>query len=376
VTAADRIECARLRVLRITDKTRWVFLELAFASGARGLGEASLNGQERLLVDVALAHLPAWLTGAPMPDFERPVPLPLATIATAFDVARCDAAARCEGKPLAAMLGARADVRIPLYANINRRTRDRTPAGHAASAADALATGFEAVKIAPFDEVTPALSDDAEGRAALARGLDRIAATRKVLGGERRLMVDCHWRFAPDLAWRLVDAVREHALYWLECPVAETQANLPLLAQLRRKLNASGTLLAGLEEFSGAPAFLAFADAYDVMMPDMKYVGGVDEMLRTGRMLAERGIAVSPHNPTGPVCHAASLHLSAALPGFSMLEVQFDETPLFFDLGRPAVPGFAGGASDLPAAAGLGLDLDEEQAERLCVLDLTLRPSA
>lgn len=376
MTAADRIERARLRVLRITDKTRWVFLELAFASGARGLGEASLNGQERLLVDAALAHLPAWLADAPLPDFDRPVPLPLATIATAFDVARRDAAARRDGKPLAVVLGAPAQARIPLYANINRRTRDRSPAGHAASATDALASGFTAVKIAPFDEVTPALSDDAEGRAALRRGLDRIAAVRGALGAERRLMVDCHWRFSPALAGRLVEAVREHDLHWLECPVAETPSNLPLLVELRRKLNASGTLLAGLEEFSGAPAFLAFADAYDVMMPDMKYVGGVDEMLRTGRALAERGIAVSPHNPTGPVCHAASLHLSAALPGFSMLEVQFDETPLFFDLGRPALPGFAGGASDLPAAPGLGLDLDEDRAEELCALDLTLRPSA
>ncbi len=373
MTAADRIERARLRVLRITDKTRWVFLELAFASGATGLGEASLNGQERPLVDAALEHLPAWLAGAPLPDFDHPVPLPLAAIATAFDVARCDAAARREGKPFAVVLGAQGQARIPLYANINRRTRDRSPAGHAASAAHALATGFEAVKIAPFDEITPSHSDDAEGRAALECGLERIAAARGVLGSDRRLMVDCHWRFAPDLAWRLVEAVREHDLYWLECPVAETQANLSLLAQMRRRLNASGTLLAGLEEFSGAPAFLAFADAYDVMMPDMKYVGGVEEMLRTGRALAERGIAVSPHNPTGPVCHAASLHLSAALPGFGMLEVQFDETPLFFDLGLPAVPGFAGGASDLPSGAGLGLTLDEAQAEALCVLDLSLR---
>lgn len=374
MTAADRIERARLRVLRITDKTRWVFLELAFASGVTGVGEASLNGRERQLVDAALDHLPAWLAGGPLPDFDRPVPLPLAAVATAFDVARRDAAARREGKSLAVALGVPAEARIPLYANINRRTRDRSPAGHAASATDALATGFEAVKIAPFDEVTPAFCDDAEGRAALQHGLDRIAAVRAAMGSERRLMVDCHWRFAPDLARRLVEAVREHDLYWLECPVAETQANLSLLAQLRRALNASGTLLAGLEEFSGAPAFLAFADVYDVMMPDMKYVGGVDEMLRTGRALAERGIAVSPHNPTGPVCHAASLHLCAALPGFGMLEVQFDETPLFFDLARPRLPGFAGGASDLPAGAGLGLALDEEQAEALCVLDLSLRP--
>ncbi|WP_332695219.1 enolase C-terminal domain-like protein, partial [Bosea sp. (in: a-proteobacteria)] len=290
----DPITQMRFHIARITDKTLWSFLEIRCASGAEGIGEASLAGRERTLVDAAVAHLPRWLAGEPLPDLDVPPPLPVAALRTALDVARCDAAARREGVSLARRLGGDEAARIPLYANINRRTRDRAPAGFAASAAHAVGRGFDAVKIAPFDEVGPQLRDDAEGCAALEEGIARIAAVREAIGPDRRLMVDCHWRFGEALSARLVDAISPFGLYWLECPVAEEPAQIPALSAMRSRLNARGTLLAGLEEFTGAPAFLAYADAYDVMMPDMKYVGGVDEMLRTAEQLAERGIAVSP----------------------------------------------------------------------------------
>ena len=54
------------------------------------------------------------------------------------------------------------------------------------------------------------------------------------------------------------------------------------------------------------------AGAYDVMMPDVKYVGGLREMLQTADQFARHGVRFSPRNPTGPTCHAASLQLSAA----------------------------------------------------------------
>jgi galactonate dehydratase len=372
---ADPVRRARLSLARISDRTIWAFVEVACASGAMGCGEASLAGRERLLVDAALDHLPGRLADASWPELGLAPALPLAAIATAFDVACADASARRAGLPLATAIGGAGDASIPLYANINRRTRDRSPAGFAANAIHAAQRGFTAIKIAPFDEVRPAFEDDAEGRAALEAGLARIAAVRESLGSAARLMVDCHWRFGEALAWRLVEAVRPFGLHWLECPVVETTSAIPLLSALRRRLNAAGIRLAGLEEFTGAEAFLDFArgGAYDVMMPDMKYVGGVAEMVRTATLLAAQGVEVSPHNPTGPICHAASLHACAALPGFTMLELQLDETPLFESLTTHPPPGVEGGCSALPAGPGLGLTLDRDVLEPLTILDVTLR---
>jgi Enolase C-terminal domain-like len=109
----------------------------------------------------------------------------------------------------------------------------------------------------------------------------------------------------------------------------------------------------------------AEAGAYDVMMPDIKYIGGIDEMRRTADLLTRHGIVTSPHNPTGPICHAVSIALCAALPQTGRLELQLDETPLFDDLVAGACPSPAGGAVTVPTAAGHGLSLASAPLDRL-----------
>jgi len=371
---SDAIRSLRLQLARINPKTVWAFLRVAYASGIEGVGEPSLNGRERELIDAAERHLPLWLQTGMGETPERDLPLPAAAIRSAFDVACHDAAGQREGKSIAAQLGGEADATIALYANINRRTTDRSPEGFASSAHHARAQGFSAFKIAPFDEVTRERCAAGEGMAAMQSGLARIAAVRAAVGPAARLMVDCHWRFDERMAAELVEAIVPFELYWLECPIIETPDRAPTLRSLRSRLNARGTRLAGLEEFVGSDAFLAFAEAgsYDVMMPDMKYVGGVPEMMRTAEALSRKGVEVSPHNPTGPICHAASLQVCQVLPGFTMLEMQLDETPLFWDLASPALPAVAGGCSKVPQGSGLGIALNEACLVPLLCVDLAL----
>jgi galactonate dehydratase len=141
----------------------------------------------------------------------------------------------------------------------------------------------------------------------------------------------------------------------------ETGDHLPALGRLRGFANNRGVRLAGCEEAVGVAGFEPFlrAGAYDVMMPDVKYVGGLGEMLRVAERLSEAGVAVSPHNPSGPIAHAASLHVSAAMPNFDRLEVQFDETPLFDALVDGGLPRPIDGEVDIKAlGTGLGVALD------------------
>src|SRR5207237_7672090 len=63
------------------------------------------------------------------------------------------------GVPVYELLGGRLRDRIRNYANINRSTEERTPAGFAAMAGKAVAAGFDAVKLAPFDGMPPRLTD-------------------------------------------------------------------------------------------------------------------------------------------------------------------------------------------------------------------------
>ena len=145
------------------------------------------------------------------------------------------------------------------------------------------------------------------------------------------LMVDCHWRLDEAAALEVIRAVEPLRLYWLECPIPEIEDNLPALRRLRDDANTRGIRLAGLEHGIGIAGFAPYLSAgvYDVMMPDAKYVGGLAEMAQLAELFAQAGVAFSPHNPTGPVCHAASLHVCAAAGNLDRLEIQFDETELF-----------------------------------------------
>jgi galactonate dehydratase len=117
--------------------------------------------------------------------------------------------------------------------------------------------------------------------------------------------------------------------------------------------------LAGCEELVGVQQNRVFAEAgaYDVMMPDVKYAGGVAEMMRLADLFERCGVAFSPHNPSGPISHAASLHVSAVVRSFDRLEVQFDESDLFWTLAGSELPRFEGGSSPLPDGPGLGVTL-------------------
>ncbi len=358
-----RIDRLRLFAADAAPAATWLFAALRFDDAITGWGEATLFGQETAVIRAARRLFPELMKSIASRAalFER-LPfggLPEAAVSSAVMQAFCDADARRADVPLADCLGGRRRDRIGLYANINRRTRDRTPAGMANSADDARAAGFDAIKIAPFDEVRPD-QDRAEMRAAMAPGLDRIAAVRDTLGPAARLMVDCHWRFDEAGAAEMIRAAAPIAPYWIECPVPEAPDQINTICRLRSSANAAGIRLAGLETQIRVEGFRPYlsAGAYDVMMPDVKYAGGPDELMRVAALLERHGVAFSPHNPTGPICHVHSLHICSALGNSDLLEHQFDETPIFDALIEDGGPECEGGRTGINwDQPGLGVAL-------------------
>jgi galactonate dehydratase len=255
---------------------------------------------------------------------------------------------------------------INLYANVNRGTLDRSPAGFAARALEASQHGFDAVKIAPFDEVRPG---EATPGGAIDPGLARIAAVRAAIGPGVQLLVDCHWRLTEASAQDVLREVEPLKLYWFECPLPEEPGNFDALRRLRSRANAHGVRLAGCEMMTGLEGFRPYLEAgiYDAIMPDVKYAGGLRELLRIGEFADAHGVACSPHNPSGPIAHAHSLHLSAHLPSCPFLEYQYDESPLFFDFVTGALPDPRSGRSPLPQGTGLGIGVGGV-ALRRCVI--------
>jgi galactonate dehydratase len=194
-----------------------------------------------------------------------------------------------------------------------------------------------------------------------------VAAVRAAIGPGRRLLVDCHWRLTEAAARNLLRELEPFALHWFECPLREDPAMLPALRRLRSQANVMGVRLAGCESMTGLAAFESFLDAgaYDVIMPDVKYAGGLAEMLRIGEAAEARGVACSLHNPSGPIAHLHSVHVSAVLAALPFLEFQYGESPHFFDIVEGSMPDPNGGASAVPSGRGLGVRIDPAKLARL-----------
>jgi len=360
-----KIEGIAFRGFNVTPKTNWCFVEVRAEDGLVGLGECTLGNHEPLMA-AEVSRLEANWRGADARDRNRiarllphaPGGLVTATAISALDQALCDLAAQRNGEPLFRLLGGAFHDTVRLYANINRGANPRTPEGFAAAARRAVAEGFGGVKLAPFEPMVWEDGRTPANRAAYAEGLARIAAVRAAIGPDMDLMVDAHWRFSPGGAAQLIRDVADANLFWLECPVAE--ANHREITRLRGLANARGMRLAGAESLSGLAAYrpLVEAGCYDVLMPDAKHAGGLEEILRIAALAQTAGVEIAPHNPTGPVCHAHSVHLCATIPNFLVLEVQYGETEAFFDIVQGESLRFLQGTAPLPQAPGLGITLN------------------
>lgn len=362
-----RITALRTHAVNVTAKTNWVFVELVADDGIIGIGEASLNGWEPLLLAYA-ERLAGELAGGDEAALARatrylphsPGGLVVHALRSALEQASVDAAARRAGVSVSRLLGGALRTRVPVYANINRATTDRTPAGVAASGRRAVEAGFRAVKIAPFDGVVAEDRATTPYAARVAAGIERVLALRDAVGPSVAVMADCHWRLDEATAREVIRALAPANLAWLECPVSEHPDWHDAIARLRGVANDAGMRLAGAETVAGVDAIapLFARGCYDVVMPDLKYCGGYRGLLAIAAAAAAHGVAFSPHNPTGPVCNLGSLHACAVVGDALSLEYQLAESPLTTELVHGIAPRLVDGAFEVPDTPGVGATLD------------------
>lgn len=368
----DPLALAAVRVhhVRPTVQTVWTFVTVEHQDGRIGVGEATIAGTASEIERHAIELGRALKSAGPL-SFNRTrrilaktsEALPARAAASAIEQAIWDILGQGAGLPAHVLMGGAVRDRIPLYANINRRTADRSPESFAQSARQAVTAGHKALKLAPFDGIGEAGPDDPA--ALFAAGIARVEAVREAVGTSIDVLVDCHWRLDLPLALRLVDAARELALFWVECPLPEIAGNIEALRQIRGAANAADVRLAGLERTTRPSALVPFlaGGCYDVVMPDVKYAGGLSGVGEIAILADAFGVAIAPHNPTGPVCHMASLHVGATLENLLILEIQFDETPCFGSLLQCSLPQIVQGQSEVPTVNGVAgplLALSEE----------------
>lgn len=365
------IAALELIIVNISPKTNWSFIAVTTEDGVTGWGECSLNGWEPLLIAQSemLAHTARGRnieTPGNLISYlpHTPGGLVAHAVKSATEQALVDLRARRAGKSVAAFLTATPRSSVPAYANINRGVIDRSPKGFAAGAQRAVAAGYRAIKLAPFDGVTSQDAEHTPIEKLIRAGLDRIFAVRDAVGDTIDVMVDCHWRFDVDRAKTVLREVAPARPYWMECMTSEHPSCFSAIAHLTEQAHDLGMRTAGGETIAGADMaeVMCKRRLYDVLMPDIKYAGGFSGMLAIARVCSDHGIAYAPHNPTGPMAHLASIHACAAAPTLLWLEHQWDESSLFDELiGGNKAP-LVDGAFLVPDQPGMGATINRALA--------------
>jgi galactonate dehydratase len=244
---------------------------------------------------------------------------------------------------------------LAVYANVNRATQPRTPQGFSATAVAAVKQGFRAVKAAPWDGFPPKGSPQATIDSAVESGIASTAAMREAIGPDVELMVDCHSFFDVPLSVSVARRLEPQKLAWYEEPVApeRLQETIEIRKQIQQPM-AGGEILFGIPGF--AP--LCRNRAVEVIMPDVKHCGGLMELIRIAAMAEADGVAVAPHNPSGPVSTAASVHVCAVLKNFRLLEFQWGEVDWRHEVVQPSER-FERGSIAVPDRPGFGIELND-----------------
>jgi galactonate dehydratase len=278
------------------------------------------------------------------------------TVLSAVEQALWDILGQQLGVPINTLLGGALRKRVRLYANINRHVRERTPQGFARAATQAVAEGFGAIKLAPFDELKQRDHIRSGPQAAWRAGVERVAAVRRAIGDDIELAVDCHSRMEASEALVVGQALADCNLFWYEEPIQHDQiADLARITQTVAMPTAAGETLFGLEGFR---PFLN-QRVVDVLMPDVKHAGGLMETRNIAEAARLQDLLVAPHNPSGPVASVASGQVCSVLRNFSILEYAWGEVDWRADLLLPREP-IVDGYLLLSDAPGLGHRLNPD----------------
>jgi len=336
----------------------WLFVKVTTDEGLHGWGEGSLHGAIES-VETAIHELGTTLMGQDPAGVEqhwqrmyhawrwRGGPT-LMTALGALDIALWDLEGKRLGVPVYRLLGGPYRTQLRGYAS-HWLSGVTTPKQACAGAQEAVRRGFTAFKWSPFD---PVLMRTNEARA-IAQAAELMAAAREGAGPETEIFVECAERLSPRSAVVAAHALAPYRPGWFEEPIPFE--NPKAMAQLQRELPVP--IATGERLLSRWDVRTLLEDGgCKVLQPDVMHGGGITEMKRMSIVADTYYIPIAPHNPGGPICTLAAMHVAAAIPNFYILEQMEEERPLRDRLCTKPVR-CGGGSFEVPAEPGLGTDL-------------------
>ena len=336
-------------------------------AGVFGWGESGLSGREKAVAG-AIEHYAQFLVGRdPMQAgalwqemyrsqyFEGGRVLVAAI--SAIDIALHDLRGKALGVPVHQLLGGKQRDRVPTFAS--------TSAEPGPAMIDQgrllMEKGWTCFRLTCAGHGAKTTYEPRESIPVTAHWLVRA---REALGDAVVLGVDYHHRLSVAEAASFCQKMPRGTLDFLEEPIRDETPDA--YASLRAMVDVPFAIG---EEFSSKWQFLPFIERglHQFNRIDICNVGGFTEAMKVAGWSEAHYVDLMPHNPLGPVCTAASVHFSAAVPNFSWLECRstptealgFDDREFF-----PVQMTMEGSAYVVPDGPGLGVEVDEAKLAR------------
>lgn len=263
-----------------------------------------------------------------------------------IEIALWDIKGKLLGVPIYELLGGKMRERIWCYG----RWDGATPELAVENALRHTDEGLTALKGDPFDHRGLFIPIEAERIA-----IEKLAAVREAVGDDVELLVEVHGRLAPSDAIRIGIAMEEYRPFVYEEPVPPQ--NLDALQRVSESVNipiATGERLYTKWDYTD----LLQRQIVKMIQPDIVQAGGILELKKIAAMAEAHYVGFQPHNPYGPLCSIASLHVDACTPNFMIQEGGIH--PWFQDACIGDFPVQKDGFLPLPTAPGLGVEMNED----------------
>lgn len=338
----------------------WVFVRVEASGGLVGYGEASLEGREYAVEGAikdfarrivghdarqirslrrALTRQSYWETG--------PV---ISSAVAGVEIALWDLVGKACGVPVHQLLGGAVRERMPVYSNawyFGATTDDE----FAERASATVVAGYRALKFDPFSGLDFSADDHA-----IARSLARVGAVREAVGPEVGVLIEGHGRFGVQAATRIARGLEPFAVTVFEEPVPPGDLGaLATVAASSPVPIAAGERCVSLEECRRTVE----QRAVSVFQPDIVHLGGIQTTLVAADLCDSAAIHVAPHNASGPIATAATLHAAAVMPNLLYQEMFAPQDAPWKDEVVRGLPSVDEGAVAVPDGPGLGIEVDE-----------------
>ena len=263
-----------------------------------------------------------------------------------IEIALWDIKGKALGVPIYELLGGKMRERIWCYG----RWDGNTPEAAVEHALSYTSQGLTALKGDPFDHQGLFIPIEAERLA-----VEKLKAVREAVGDNVELLVEVHGRLAPSDAIQIGNAMEQYRPFVYEEPVPPQNIEaLQRVAQSVKIPLATGERLYTKWDYTE----LLHKQIVKMIQPDVIQAGGILELKKIAAMAEAYYVGFQPHNPYGPICTLASLHLDACTPNFMIQEGGLK--PWFQDACIGEFPVQRDGYLTLPTGPGLGVDLDED----------------